>query len=59
MGDKFECRGKWFFLIIRTPLQLVKFYFKAYLRRVLKVSTIVAVSKIRPTAITNQAQTGV
>jgi hypothetical protein len=59
MDDKFECRGKWFLLIIRTPLRLVKFCFKAYLRCVLKVSTIVAVSRIRPPTITSQAHAGV
>jgi hypothetical protein len=25
MGDKVECRGKWFLLIISTIFQLVKF----------------------------------
>jgi hypothetical protein len=31
MDDKFECRGKWFLLIIRTPLQIVKFLEPEYL----------------------------
>jgi hypothetical protein len=25
MDDKFECRGKWFLLIIRTLFRIVKF----------------------------------
>ena len=58
MDDKFECRGKWFLLIISTHRQLVKFCDVAYLRRILKMSTMTMTSKIRPIIIIAHAQAG-
>ena len=56
--NKLECRGKWFISIIRAILQVVKFLAGSYLRRALKMRTIIGISRARPPAMITHAQSG-